>query len=71
MSEILNMSFVGSGFLEISKQQNSQNMNKFKYLMKVWITTSINIKTDYTQVINGGKRNPGTQTKNRHNWNLT
>jgi hypothetical protein len=43
MSETLNISFLDSGFLEISKQQNPQNMNKFKYLMNVWVTISINI----------------------------
>jgi hypothetical protein len=53
ISKILNMSFLGSGFLKNIKRKNPQNINKFKYLMNVWVTISTNIQSDYTQVIQG------------------
>jgi hypothetical protein len=67
MSEFLNMPFLGSDFLKINKQQNPQNINKFKHLMNVWVTISTDIQSDYTQVIDGRSCSPGTHTNSRHN----
>jgi hypothetical protein len=72
MSEILNMPFLGYGFLEISKPQNPQDINKFQYLMNEWVIISTNIQSDYIQVIHGTDCSPGTHTSNRqNNWKFT
>jgi len=72
VSEILNMPFLGYGFLKISKPQNPQNINKFEYLMNVWVIISTNIQSDYIQVIDGGDCSTETHTNNRqNNWKYT